>query len=374
MRTCEPVGVGIWATTEVANDLTLMASLFIRVGCVSVALLRLCTGAGDVLQGAPVKVNDFTIDSLVFACPAWRSTFHSGHGRVACTTGGHRQPDAAFRALLDRCRWGSITDADVLLINSTWSSFKALPGQTASSVTKIRILKSAVIEINRSMLAHIDEPLWTYPSEDVVLTEDEEEGKRASAELHEHLDSTFEAKVSCPVILTRKVGAPPTGTRGTIVGFNMQARSETAGESTAGGSGVQTGTCVVCEIEGQRVDVVRQRFSVYNTEGVELAFVYQIPLLLCWALTVHRAQGLNLDAVDIDLSDDMWTTNGLVYAALSRCRTFAGLRVRGLTKALVRVSSLSRRYMATQMHAAGVLDEEATKWFEPAPEAEGKSR
>jgi len=62
---------------------------------------------------------------------------------------------------------------------------------------------------------------------------------------------------------------------------------------------------------------------------------------------------------------DAWSTCGLVYTALWRCRTLAGLRVRGLTKALVQVRSAARKYMAKEMHAAGVLDGSATVWLQP---------
>mmetsp|Transcript_112218 Transcript_112218/g.177448 ORF Transcript_112218/g.177448 Transcript_112218/m.177448 type:complete len:521 (+) Transcript_112218:55-1617(+) len=54
----------------------------------------------------------------------------------------------------------------------------------------------------------------------------------------------------------------------------------------------------------------------------------QLPVRLSWALTVHRAQGSNLDAVIVHLSDLFMP--GHAYVALSRCRKANDLWIEGL--------------------------------------------
>lgn len=58
----------------------------------------------------------------------------------------------------------------------------------------------------------------------------------------------------------------------------------------------------------------------------------QFPLRLAWALTIHKAQGLTLDKVYVDLGRGTFA-HGQTYVALSRCRTMEGLALaRPLTR------------------------------------------
>lgn len=309
--------------------------------------------AGDPLQMAPVKVTDTSVDRMVFDCVAWRTLFEEPNGSVACLTGTHRQAqDGEFQRVLDQVRWGRAGTRTINMFNGTWS---AMP---SGAVTKLRIRKNAVQEINAHKLNTIAAPPYELKAIDVFLTGNLAQKNEAVATLRAAVDLSLTVKPSAVVILTRKVGSVPQGSRGVV-------REVLCREVLADGR-LHRVESVVCAFDGCTVSVGRARFSAFDATGREVAFCEQVPLLLGWAITVHRAQGLTLDAVEIDFELDTWTTCGMVYTALSRARSMRSLRVRGLRKDLIRVSRFAVAYLNKAMREVGVdIESSGTPPSEP---------
>lgn len=78
---------------------------------------------------------------------------------------------------------------------------------------------------------------------------------------------------------------------------------------------------------GRRVTIEPLSWEV-SEEGKILASITQVPLRLAWAITIHKSQGMSLDAAEIDLTKAFVYGQG--YVALSRVRTLAGLKVLGI--------------------------------------------
>jgi len=79
--------------------------------------------------------------------------------------------------------------------------------------------------------------------------------------------------------------------------------------------------------DGREIKMVPQSWSVMEDDKL-LAEITQVPLRLAWAITVHKSQGMSLDAAEIDLRNAF--TYGQGYVALSRVRTFTGMKIIGL--------------------------------------------
>jgi ATP-dependent DNA helicase PIF1 len=64
-----------------------------------------------------------------------------------------------------------------------------------------------------------------------------------------------------------------------------------------------------------------------RSQGEVVATRSQVPLILAWAITIHKAQGMQLDCVQTKLEDCF--ENGQVYTTLSRVSDFDYLRIEG---------------------------------------------
>jgi ATP-dependent exoDNAse (exonuclease V), alpha subunit - helicase superfamily I member len=71
-------------------------------------------------------------------------------------------------------------------------------------------------------------------------------------------------------------------------------------------------------------------------EGDIKAEINQYPLRLAWAITVHKSQGMSLDAALVDLRQSF--EPGMGYVALSRVRSSAGLSLAGFNEIALRVN------------------------------------
>jgi ATP-dependent DNA helicase PIF1 len=67
------------------------------------------------------------------------------------------------------------------------------------------------------------------------------------------------------------------------------------------------------------------------------------PVRLAYATTVHKSQGCSLDRIQVDIRDHFFSAPAMLYVALSRCRTLAGLRIVGQRERYVRNCTIDPR-------------------------------
>ena len=86
--------------------------------------------------------------------------------------------------------------------------------------------------------------------------------------------------------------------------------------------------------EPRKIEKVKSRFMVMKN-----IYVYrkQFPLILAYAVTIHKCQGLSLDCAIIDLSAEVFS-DGMAYVALSRVRSLDGLFLTAFDPHSIRVS------------------------------------
>jgi ATP-dependent DNA helicase PIF1 len=96
----------------------------------------------------------------------------------------------------------------------------------------------------------------------------------------------------------------------------------------------EEGHPIVVTRSGKRIVAEPATWKI-DEGGQERASITQVPLRLAWAITVHKSQGMSLDAAVIDLARAFEYGQG--YVALSRLRSLAGLHLLGLNERALRV-------------------------------------
>ncbi|MEP7166478.1 MAG: AAA family ATPase [Candidatus Woesebacteria bacterium] len=142
---------------------------------------------------------------------------------------------------------------------------------------------------------------------------------------------------------SKHVGAFPDGHLPTIdqLVFKVGARvmfvaNDPEGRYVNGTLGVikklKADSVIVAIDEGKREEIEPHTWELTHTvlsktkelEKEKLGEFTQLPLMLAWAVTIHKSQGKTFDKVVINLEHGAFA-HGQVYVALSRCRTFEGI-------------------------------------------------
>ncbi len=222
----------------------------------------------------------------------------------------HRQDDADFLELLLAIRRNKVTESHHSHLKSRHIEHEDYP----ENITKLFSHNFDVDRVNDIALAQIEEDVRKYQMEST--------GSAA-------LVAALEKGCLSPKILTLKKGAivmctknnPKehyvNGTLGRVVEFDEF-----------------TGNPIIKLQNGRSIEITPMDWSVEEGGKIK-AKITQVPLRLAWAITVHKSQGMSMDAAVMDLSQVFEYGQG--YVALSRVRNLKGLHLLGLNQQALQV-------------------------------------
>ena len=272
---------------------------------------------GDVQQLAPVVTDEERpYIERVYASPFF---FHSKalqrlqYITIQLTT-VYRQQDPLFLRLLNNIRDSKFDEATLAALNSRVRK-PGDPAVFADGQEPILLTTHnwQADEVNRRNLEALDTPVQIF---DAVV---EGNFPDSAAPTERHL----ELKVGAQVMFVKNDSLGHRYYNGMI---GVVESVETDGTSDG------QKHIVVVNSEGERIDVGQERWDTWKYEIdstdnqikpiLDGVFV-QYPLKTAWAVTIHKAQGLTFDRLQVDASAAF--TYGQVYVALSRCRSLEGL-------------------------------------------------
>ena len=272
---------------------------------------------GDVQQLAPVVTDEERpYIERVYASPFF---FHSKalqrlqYITIQLTT-VYRQQDPLFLRLLNNIRDSKFDEATLAALNSRVRK-PGDPAVFADGQEPILLTTHnwQADEVNRRNLEALDTPVHIF---DAVV---EGNFPDSAAPTERHL----ELKVGAQVMFVKNDSLGHRYYNGMI---GVVESVETDGTSDG------QKHIVVVNSEGERIDVGQERWDTWKYEIdstdnqikpiLDGVFV-QYPLKTAWTVTIHKAQGLTFDRLQVDASAAF--TYGQVYVALSRCRSLEGL-------------------------------------------------
>lgn len=243
---------------------------------------------------------------FAYASRAWRDLSPT----VCYLSEQHRQEDGAFLRVLASIRANACTGPERERLTARMIDRTALPG----GCTRLFTHNASVDEINLQELAK----LKGEPDVFKMTAKGPEQFVRAL--LRGCLSpESLELKQGAVVMFTKNDpgGRYVNGTLGVVEAF----------EPEDGHPVVRTGS-------GRHIVAEPATWKI-EENGKDRASITQVPLRLAWAITVHKSQGMSLDAAVIDLSRAFEYGQG--YVALSRLRALTGLHLLGLNERALRV-------------------------------------
>lgn len=262
---------------------------------------------GDFFQLPPVNRYGRPEIKFAFLSPVWKEL----DLKICYLDEQHRQKDNLMLSALNDIRGKKVTEKTRKLILSREN--KPIAGSVKP--TKLFTHNADADAVNKEELEKLKTKPFSY-------------SMRSSG--NKKLIEYLKAGCLAPEKLVLKKGAQVmfvrnnfekeyvNGTLGTVIDFDETSKMP-----------------IVKTTRGKEILAVPETWEV-DDYGKTLAEIIQLPLRLAWAITVHKSQGMSLDAAEIDLRKSF--EYGMGYVALSRVRSLEGISLLGINDAALEVS------------------------------------
>jgi ATP-dependent DNA helicase PIF1 len=286
--------------------------------------------SGDFYQLPPISAGREPPE-FCFESELWSMTFpNDSHIQLIKI---FRQSDEVYATILNQIRIGKMKRSSINILQECVG--KCLPNDSTVTPTKLYPIRSKVDEINATEMAKLTTDIIEFPiniSPVIALDarQREERIKYTKEDIireQEYLRSTLLNNDT----LQLKVGAQ--------VMCTVNLECQTGGSLCNGSQGIIThisalGVPVVKYTNGLEMSM---GYHIWESEKIPGIGVASIPLILAWALTIHKSQGATMDMAEIDVGSSIFEC-GQTYVALSRVKSLEGLYLTSLDISKIKIN------------------------------------
>lgn len=264
---------------------------------------------GDFFQLPPVSRRESREGGFVVSSHVWQEL-----DPVVCyLTEQHRQNDDTFLEILGAMRAGDVRRRHAEALLARRGSYDPFDEATELHTTNVD-----VDAINQTRLQQLDAEEHIYHMDTSGKANYVDTLKKACL-AQDALILKTGALVMC--IRNNPEKKYANGSLGIVVGFE------------------KTTDYPIVELKnGRKITITPETWELRDGDK-KRASLAQVPLRLAWAITVHKSQGMTLDAARVDLRKAF--VEGMGYVALSRVRSLETLSLVGINQMALRVSPIA---------------------------------
>jgi ATP-dependent DNA helicase PIF1 len=295
--------------------------------------------SGDFFQLPPVGDRDEPdTQRFCFESDDWNSVFHRDCQIQLVKI--FRQTDEIYSTILNQIREGKIKrKSNDLLLQYVGRPFAS---NLVAEPTKLYPTRNKVENINNTKMASLHGEEREYKIKylkDLEMTKTDRTKRLEFTDKDVQVELDFLASnLICEKEMKLKIGSQ--------VMCIVNIQSDTGIEVCNGSQGIVTAFCEVtgcpCVKFNNGIERIMTR-NVWISDKIPGIGVSQIPLILAWALTIHKSQGATMDAAEIDVGSGIFEC-GQTYVALSRVKSLDGLYLTSFDAKRIRINKKVKEF------------------------------
>ena len=298
--------------------------------------------SGDFFQLPPV--GDIETCRFCFESSLWNQTFEHQIQLIKI----FRQKDEEYASILNQVREGRIKKSANARLESCVGRVRAEDGIV---ITKLFPTRQKVDLLNRERMDELNGDELEFKMKLRSDLEGSGGSRRAqfSAKDVEYELLNLSKNLLCDQELKLKLGAQ------VMCVVNIASEKGGSLDICNGSQGIVIGFCShsQCPIVkyNNGVEQLMSRHT-WLSEKIPGIGVQQVPLILAWALTIHKSQGATLDAAEIDVGSGIFEC-GQTYVALSRVKSLDGLFLTSYDVTKIKINRKVKEFYSSTFEKGG---------------------